>query len=310
MSDFSGEVHPFAAAFPMLPDDELDELAADIAANGQLHPILISPGGVLLDGRNRLEGCTRAGVQPKFETYEGDPITLIVSANVNRRSLTTAQKAAARAKALGPDARYTDKGGQRRWKRKSWADKSNADLSKQVVADVGHILDHDSALLDRVILGDSLADVLAEVEKQQAERDAAAMEAAQLLRRIEALTAAGYMERVSDGALTLDEAWTLCESETAIARRIDALPTDLAEKVRDGMSLDEAEEIAAGAAASFQRWLEKVALSLKTLGRMVGYPIPNKMLPALTEQYGEPYAKALESFLDALGGVDCALIVD
>jgi hypothetical protein len=35
---FSGEVHPVADLFPMMTDDELDDLAGDIKANGQIHP--------------------------------------------------------------------------------------------------------------------------------------------------------------------------------------------------------------------------------------------------------------------------------
>lgn len=92
------EVHPAAAVFPMLADEELAELAEDIKANGQLHSILLDGNGALIDGRNRLAACRRAGVQPRFETYDGDPIALIVSANVSRRHLTKSQRAIALAR--------------------------------------------------------------------------------------------------------------------------------------------------------------------------------------------------------------------
>ena len=90
---FDGEIHAYADAFPMLPDEDLDALAADIAANGQRHPILLSRDGVLLDGRNRLAACQRAGVEPVFDVFDGDPVALIVSENMQRRDLTKAQKA-------------------------------------------------------------------------------------------------------------------------------------------------------------------------------------------------------------------------
>ena len=90
---FSGEVHPYADAFPMLPDDDLDALAADIAAHGQRHPILLTRDGVLVDGRNRLAACVRAKVDPVFAVFDGDPVALIVSENLQRRDLTKAQKA-------------------------------------------------------------------------------------------------------------------------------------------------------------------------------------------------------------------------
>jgi len=58
----------------MLADDELDELAADIKARGLLQPIVLDAEGRVLDGRNRLAACKKAGVKPDFITYaDGDP---------------------------------------------------------------------------------------------------------------------------------------------------------------------------------------------------------------------------------------------
>lgn len=42
-------VHPAAAVWPMLPDDELDALAASIADVGLLEPIVLPPGGTIGD---------------------------------------------------------------------------------------------------------------------------------------------------------------------------------------------------------------------------------------------------------------------
>ena len=93
MSQFTGEIHPYADMFPMLPDDDLDALAADISVNGQRHPILLTFDGVLVDGRNRLEACKRAGVPPKFRTIDADPVAVIIAENMQRRDLTQGQKA-------------------------------------------------------------------------------------------------------------------------------------------------------------------------------------------------------------------------
>lgn len=93
MSQFTGEIHPYADMFPMLPDDDLDALAADISVNGQRHPILLTFDGVLVDGRNRLEACKRAGVEPKFRTIDADPVAVIIAENMQRRDLTQGQKA-------------------------------------------------------------------------------------------------------------------------------------------------------------------------------------------------------------------------
>ena len=55
--------HPAAEMFPLLGDDELRELADDIAAHGLREPIVVQ-GGTLIDGRNRLRACVMAGVEP------------------------------------------------------------------------------------------------------------------------------------------------------------------------------------------------------------------------------------------------------
>lgn len=100
------ESHPAADIFPMLGEEELAALAADIKANGQQEAILFVNEGrreLILDGRNRLLACLRAGVEPKFSIYEGDdPIGRVVSLNMHRRHLTPSQRsmAAQRARAL------------------------------------------------------------------------------------------------------------------------------------------------------------------------------------------------------------------
>lgn len=90
---FTGEIHPYAAVFPMLVEDDLDALAEDIKANGLQSPIVLDAGGVLVDGRNRLAACERAGVEPTFTVLVGDPVAFIVSANLQRRDLTAGMKA-------------------------------------------------------------------------------------------------------------------------------------------------------------------------------------------------------------------------
>jgi hypothetical protein len=96
-------------------EGELQDLADDIAAHGLRHPIVIdATGEILIDGRNRLRACEMAGVEPVFVRLNGeDPAACIVSANVERRSLTVGQKAIARALA-SPEAK---RGGDRRSER-------------------------------------------------------------------------------------------------------------------------------------------------------------------------------------------------
>lgn len=89
-------VHPVAALFPMMTEDELCELAADIGANGLLNPIVLDQNGQLIDGRNRLEACRRAEVKPTFTTLNGhDPVEFILRQNIARRHMTPGQRAMA-----------------------------------------------------------------------------------------------------------------------------------------------------------------------------------------------------------------------
>jgi len=95
--------HPIADIFPMLPEEDLNALAADIQTHGLRDPIWIYEGAVL-DGRNRWMACEIAGVQPTTRAYNGnDPVAFVLSTNLYRRHLTQAQKAivASKAAALG-----------------------------------------------------------------------------------------------------------------------------------------------------------------------------------------------------------------
>lgn len=85
--------HPACTIFPPLSDDELQELADDIAANGLRNPIVLYQSKIL-DGRNRYLACEIAGVEPRFTEFDGDdPIGWVVSQNLLRRHLTASQKA-------------------------------------------------------------------------------------------------------------------------------------------------------------------------------------------------------------------------
>ena len=144
-------VHPAASWFPMSTDETLNTLAEDITKNGLREPIvfgqywpdpyevlrshgveiedgadiegvdfgeeanaaLSTPELVLLDGRNRLTACLRAGVEPAFETHiPGDTLQRdsdsddweefvvgwIMSKNLHRRHLSTGERAAVAAR--------------------------------------------------------------------------------------------------------------------------------------------------------------------------------------------------------------------
>jgi ParB-like chromosome segregation protein Spo0J len=65
-------VHPVADLFPMMTDEKLADLAADIKANGLHCPIVVDKEGVLIDGRNRAKACEIVGIEPTVTVFEGD----------------------------------------------------------------------------------------------------------------------------------------------------------------------------------------------------------------------------------------------
>ena len=86
--------HPIAECFPMMEEAELTDLAADIKKNGiQVPPVLYDD--MILDGRNRYKAAKLAGVKvTQFDLYDGDdPKDYVISLNVQRRHLTTGQRA-------------------------------------------------------------------------------------------------------------------------------------------------------------------------------------------------------------------------
>ena len=91
------QAHPAASMFPMIPQDELEALSADIGANGLLDPVVLFQGKIL-DGRNRAKACEMAGVRVETVAWrprngEG-PIAYAIAKNLHRRHLSASQRAA------------------------------------------------------------------------------------------------------------------------------------------------------------------------------------------------------------------------
>jgi ATPase subunit of ABC transporter with duplicated ATPase domains len=92
--------HPLAKQFPLMPENELEELAEDVREN-DLHEKIVIYAGKILDGRNRYLACKLNGRQftgAEFcdydELYSGDPELYVISRNIKRRQLTSGQRAA------------------------------------------------------------------------------------------------------------------------------------------------------------------------------------------------------------------------
>ncbi len=101
-------VHPAAAAWPALPDHELVALADSIRAIGLLEPLVVTPDGRLLDGRNRYAACRIAGVEPTTVVYTGDPVEFVLSRNGNRRHMSAGRRAIAALRTAGSNLELVD----------------------------------------------------------------------------------------------------------------------------------------------------------------------------------------------------------
>lgn len=90
------KIHPAAELFPMMGEEEFQQLKADIKENGQNNAITYW-GNMLLDGRNRMRACRELNIDPIDEELDEelvpDPYAWVVSQNLHRRHLTDQQRA-------------------------------------------------------------------------------------------------------------------------------------------------------------------------------------------------------------------------
>lgn len=110
MTEKSLSFHPYANEFPMASEDELVALAESIATVGLINPVVVTPDGLVLDGRNRIEACKRAGVEVRTEIREGsddDYKEFVIGVNTTgrRESMTVQIAAASTALVLGEERR-------------------------------------------------------------------------------------------------------------------------------------------------------------------------------------------------------------
>jgi ParB-like chromosome segregation protein Spo0J len=94
--------HPISEDYPLLEGHDFEELANDIAANGQRNPIWLFRGQIA-DGRNRYRACMSRGIKPWFEQAPCDEAGLkdfVNSQNLHRRHLSPQQQEIARRRRL------------------------------------------------------------------------------------------------------------------------------------------------------------------------------------------------------------------
>ena len=173
MDVFNLPVFAAADVFPMLPEDELKELAADIKANGQHEPIVLAEVEsevMLVDGRNRRFACKLAGVEPSTRLLvDGeDPTAFVLSANVLRRNLTTGQRAMAVAM-LRPEPETAEERGQKGGRgKKASINGQVSGVSRQRLSDARAVLAYSRELAQAVMrAGKPLQAALAEARQSQ-----------------------------------------------------------------------------------------------------------------------------------------------
>ena len=95
MREYRLKRHRLSRVFDDLPAEEFDALRDDIRRNGLIDPITLKDGKIL-DGWHRYLACLETDTKPRFTHYDGaDDAAHVLSKNLYRRHLTTAQRAAA-----------------------------------------------------------------------------------------------------------------------------------------------------------------------------------------------------------------------
>jgi N6-adenosine-specific RNA methylase IME4 len=86
------DIHDLCKLFPPMPEDQFGALIDSIRDHGQLTPIVLHEGKIL-DGRHRYKACINLGIEPLFETYEGeDALGYVIALNLSRRHLDESQR--------------------------------------------------------------------------------------------------------------------------------------------------------------------------------------------------------------------------
>lgn len=88
--------HEIADLFPSMSEEEYKSLKESISSEGLLEPVWLYDGKIL-DGRHRYRACQELGVQPDTRVFDGsesEALALALALNLDRRHMSTDQKAA------------------------------------------------------------------------------------------------------------------------------------------------------------------------------------------------------------------------
>lgn len=249
---WNGQWHPFAERFPMLGEQELRDMAASIAETGQLHPCVMASDGLGLDGRNRVAACRIAGVEPTWTVNDGNPMSIIIAANVHHRFLTTGQRAMAVAVEL-VEKEMRQNG---RWKKGSLPEAQdnqgtlNIGAWREAMKCAGVVLDYRPDLADSVLAGESL-DVAYKQAKEEKDRREGEEAETRKRRARSSVLPNDLAALVDSGVRDLDDAEKEAEARKVVTE-IDAIrngdgapPPSFTDRVQDGViSWSEAQTLA------------------------------------------------------------------
>ena len=212
------EVHPLAANFPLLEGPEFDELVDSIRNDGQRKPIKMTHDNVIVDGRNRLRACMKAGVEPQFvQLNEHDDIlNIIIQENVLRRHLTVSQRAM-----LAADLTGATVGRPRKDQVKVSAEKAakKMDVSRSSVANAKVVKETGIPELDSAVRK-GVIDVkpAAEIARKPAEEQVAA---------VKKITASGKTSRAKPTAAQFSRDKWRAKYEVAHSKLLSEAPPDM-----------------------------------------------------------------------------------
>jgi hypothetical protein len=119
---------------------------------------VLDADGVLIDGRNRLEACRRAGVEPTFTVLDGQgPVAFILSSDVERRHLTKGARAMATVTAKLNMGFNFDYG----WQIQLAREQEQRGMFREMFGQAYVVMQHAPDLVAQVMAGGSLNDAYA-----------------------------------------------------------------------------------------------------------------------------------------------------
>lgn len=110
------EFHPASEIFELIEGVEFDALVENVGKHGLINDIWLHPDGTILDGRNRYRACLEAGVEPRFQTWDGIGFAadFVWALNATRRHLEgNARKIAAAKYAIELEREAKERQGKR-----------------------------------------------------------------------------------------------------------------------------------------------------------------------------------------------------